>query len=171
MPKAKLCSPPGTKAAGGKVRVLQHPEHGEVCSPSERSCGTKARCPGSTHPVTVIKALAEQGNTKRRMRGCLRQGKNQLNFQLLIQHPEIPGLLAASFFSGTKEAERESCVLCLPPGSLPGPTGTHSSLTAQGRGRFQQQVLDAPLLGRPAELTTQKAKRRTEDLLIYPDSS
>lgn len=110
------------------MRVLQHPKHGEVCSTSERSCGTKACCPGSTHPVTVVKVLGEQGNTKRRMRECLRQGKNQLNYQLLIQHPEIPGLLAASFFSGTKEAKRESCALCLPPGSLPGPTAPAPAL-------------------------------------------
>lgn len=59
VPEVKLCSQPGRNGAEGKVRMLQHPEHREVCSPSERLCGTKARCPGSTDPVTVIKALGE----------------------------------------------------------------------------------------------------------------
>lgn len=142
--------------------MLQHPEHREVCSPSERLCGTKARCPGSTDPVTVIKALGEQGNTKCGMRGCLRQGKCQLNYQLPIQHPEVQVLLAASFCNGTKEAKRKSCVcsasllaLCLAL-QAPAPALQHRFLM---------------IWGRPAELTTQEAKRRIEDLLNYQDLS
>lgn len=143
--------------------MLQHLEHREVCSLSERLCGTKARCPGSTDPVTVIKTFGGIGKHEAWDEGM--SSPREMSAELSAPYSTSRNTSAprCQLLQWHKRSQKKVLrVLCLPPGSLPGPTGTPAPAL---------QHRSSMIWGRPAELTTQEAKRRIEDLLNYQDLS